>query len=287
MSSKNTMLRASGPVVAPLLLLLCGCSALDGMLAGAQKPGARVVGVDIAGLSFDSVDLKFDVEVSNPYGVPLPIAAIDYALGTGGRPFLNGNTEEQGTIPAKGARVVPVTAKVGFMSLLETVSGIRPGAMVPYEAEIGFSVDVPGGQRLRLPVRDSGTFPVPTVPTVTLTQIKWESLSLNEASAVLGLEVGNGNSFSFNLDGLSYALSLAKTDIVTSSVKDMLEVDANGRATLQIPISFKPSNLGLAAFRMLGGAGADYSMKGSANLLTPFGRLSAPFTGEGRTAFVK
>lgn len=270
-----------------LTLALTGCQAVEDMLAGANKPTASIVGVDFAGLTLDGVDLVFNVEVSNPYGVPLPFAAIDYALATGGNAFLNGSTTEQGTIPAKGKRVLPVSTKVAFAGLMQTVSGIRPGSMIPYEAELGVSVDVPGGSTLRLPVRDTGNLPVPTVPTVTLTEVKWESLSLNEASAVLGLEVGNGNSFSVNLDGLSYSLALAKTPIVTSAVKDVVEIDADGRAMLRIPISFKPVNLGLAAFRMLSGSGADYSMTGTANLLTPFGRLNTPINGEGKTAFVK
>jgi len=50
-------------------VLLGGCQSLDDILKAAPKPTARITGAKLQGLSLEKVDLVFDVEVSNPYGV--------------------------------------------------------------------------------------------------------------------------------------------------------------------------------------------------------------------------
>ncbi len=54
---------------------------------------------------------------------------------------------------------------------------------------------------------------------------------------------------------------------------------------MSIPISFNPSNLGLAVLNVLRGEGASYSIKGDLDVGTRFGALSMPFDKSGSTSF--
>ena len=70
-------------ILIPLLLASAGgCAAIEDALGGMDKPTARIVGVDFAGLDANSVTLDFAVKVSNPYEVDLPVMVLtesDYA----------------------------------------------------------------------------------------------------------------------------------------------------------------------------------------------------------------
>ena len=281
---------ASRPIISMLplvaLLLLPGCGAI-GDLFGEEGPTASIRGVEVQDLSLDGLTLRFEVEVRNPYAVGLPVAKLDYSVATGGEPFLTGAATDQGVIPADGSRTLPITARVGFLDLIRSVSSIKPGRTVSYAAEIGVSVDTSVLGRLRLPVKTKGSFPVPTVPSVNLVTLEWRSLSRSEASAVMVLEIGNRNDFSFNLDGLAYDLSLGGAKIITGEVSDVIEVESGRTSEIRIPISFKPSSLGIAAFRILSGSGSSWSMDGKVGLMTHWGRLRMPFQNKGDTTFTQ
>ena len=53
------------------------------------------------------------------------------------------------------------------------------------------------------------------------------------------------------------------------------------------PVSFKPLNLGIAAFKMLSGDGANYKLNGTMNMDTRFGKMKLPYERVGKTLFGK
>jgi LEA14-like dessication related protein len=252
-----------------------------------DKPGVTVAGVDLAGLTLDSVDLNIDLDVSNPYGVALPVAGLDYALKSGGAPFLSGNSTYQGLIPAGGVQRIPLSARIGFLDAMRLIQGIKPGATVPYAAEIGVSVDAPGIGPLRLPVESAGTFPIPTIPSISIDQVKWEALGMSEARGVVGLKIGNGNSFPLDLDRLSYSLNLAGLAVASSTLSKPLSLAPQKSGILEIPISLRPLDLGLAAVQALGQGSASWSLSGTLAALTPFGALDLPVSGNGQAPMVR
>jgi hypothetical protein len=85
---------------------------------------------------------------------------------------------------------------------------------------------------------------------------------------------------------LAYGLKLSDTPIIETSLAKAARFEKGGSGTLEIPISLKPSNLGLAAFNMLTGKGASYSLGGTMGVATPFGPLDLPFKREGKTTFL-
>ena len=258
------------------LAALPGCAEMQDLL-GASRPSAHVAGVRLEDISLRSATVVFDIEVQNPYGVPLPLANLDYSLASKGHEFLGGESALQGSIPARGRKTVSLPATLTFRSLLAVLRDVRAGAVVPYSAELGLSVDAPGLGVLRLPLRKQGRLPVPTAPKIESLTISWEQLSLDEASGVVRLELANSNEFPVDLSRLTYSLLLGGTEIATSALSRPLSFAADGgKGTLEIPITLIPRNLGTAAWRLLSGGGGGYEVKGTMDVATPFGPMSLP-----------
>lgn len=265
------------------MVLLIGCDSMQKMLAGLDTPTANIKGVRFDGISLEQANMLFDIEISNPYSVALPLTSIDYGLATEGSPFASGKVALDGNVPAKGSRTIALPVNLTFAELLKSASGIRLGQIVPYKADMSLSVNAPGVGPLSLPLTRKGEVPVPAVPKVSLTSVDFESLTLSEAAAVLKIDVANTNEFDIDLNKFGYALKLGGTDIVATEVSKAASFKPGQNRTLEIPIRFKPSSLGLAAFNMLGGKDAKFELSGDMQLSTRFGALSLPYRQSGTT----
>lgn len=263
-----------------------GCQAMQGYLKDAQKPSARVVGTHLADLKPDAADLVFDVEVTNPYSAALPLTNLDYALASGGKPFLTGKAPVQGNVPANGTKTVSLPARMNFAQVLQALEGVRPGAVVPYDADLRLSADAPVVGTVTLPLKKSGQVPIPAVPTVELSSVEWKGLDLNKAAAVLHLNVGNPNQFALGLSKLGLGLSLAGHSVASTSVDQATSIAAGGNGTLDVPITFSPRDMGLSAFQVLQGKGSDYKVSGLLSAKTPFGPMELPYERTGTTNFL-
>ncbi len=268
------------------LLALPGCQNLEGLLDSlGGKPSARVTGVNFQEFSLDGATLGFDVEVTNPYAVPLPLLDLKYGLASGAEPFLSGDIQLDDSIEARGSKLLTLPARVNFAELFGALTGLKPGAVVPYAMDMEIGVDAPGLGPLSLPLRKQGELPVPTVPDVELESVAWDKLSLDEATATLKLRVGNTNSFPIDLDTLAYNLALGGSTVANTSLARAVSMSPGEDALLEIPISFAPKSLGFAVFNMLMGEGGGYELGGTMSVDTPFGALDMPFQRSGDTTF--
>ena len=147
-------------------LVLCvastGCSSLTNL----QRPSAAVTGMNLGEVDERGFTMNFDVNLSNPNSVALPLAAADYKLGLGGVQVLDGKAKPAGSVPANGSRVVMLPVSVTFDHLLSAEQAIRAsGGDVPYDLDAGLSFDTgnPLFGSLRVPLRHSGTLPLKQV----------------------------------------------------------------------------------------------------------------------------
>lgn len=266
--------------VACLLIVLVGAG------SGCAKPSAELVGVSLASIDLDSVTLAIDVDVTNPNPLPLPMTNLDYRLASGVATFLSGEAPIQGAVPAGGRKTFTLPVTVTYAELLRSLKGVTPGMVVPYDAVVGLSVDLPVLGATRFPLAKSGELPIPAVPKVSIRDIAWSTVSLNEAAGVVTLNVENPNAFALNLQTLDYALSLGGVDVAKSSLAKAVAFEANGGAgTVEIPIAFSPKSLGLGVLRMLGGNGSAYDLSGTMAVKTPYGKMSLPLEAIGRAGF--
>lgn len=265
-------------------LALGGCKTLTDLAAGATKPGVSIKGVRFSDIGTDGMTLLFDTEVTNPYAVDLPIANLDYTLASKGTKFLTGSAPLQGTVPANSSKVVALPAKIAFGPMLSVLQGVKPGAVVPYAADMKLSVDGPAGVgRLALPLSKSGELPVPAVPDVSVTDLKINDLSLNNAKATLSLNIKNTNQFAVNLARMGLGLELAGSQVSSAAVTDALSLKPGDSGTIEIPVNLSLAKLGLSAFNALRGKDTGYRLKGDMAIETPFGPMTLPLDRGGTT----
>ncbi|MCG3180227.1 MAG: hypothetical protein BIFFINMI_02585 [Phycisphaerae bacterium] len=262
---------------------LAGCDALGWL----SKPSARITGLHFQSIDLSAATMLFDVEVTNPYAVNLPLVNMDYGLASNSTKFLTGATTLQGTsVPARGATTVPIPVKVTYLDALKALADVRLGQVVPFQAELGLSVDAPGVGTLRLPLTEDGQLPIPAPPGVAVEQIKWDTLTLDRTGGTIALNLTNNNQFPIVLSKLAYALSLGDVKVADSSIaRDLTLAASGGSGQLQIPISISPRSLGLAAWNMVSGSGSGYRLNGMMEVGSPFGPMNLPLDKIGQTVF--
>ena len=269
-----------------LILLLTSVAATGGCSLFA-KPDATITRLRLQDIALDSVTLLFDVDVKNPYALPLPLLNLDYGLASGDAKFLTGAADLQTTIPALSTRTVQLPAKIKYLDLLKALKGVKPGQILPFKADLGLSVDIPGGKALRLPLTKEGELPIPAAPDVRVTDIKWDTLTLDHAGGTIRLVMKNNNEFPIELSKLAYGLKLAGVQVADSSLAKALALQPGATGELAIPLSLSPKKLGSAAFGVLTGKGANYDLGGSVDLKTPFGPMKLTMTGKGAATMWK
>jgi LEA14-like dessication related protein len=146
-------------VALTLCLASTGCSSLTNL----QRPSAAVTGMNLGSADERGFTMNFDVNLTNPNSVALPLAAADYKLGLGGVNVLDGKAKPAGSVPANGSRSVTLPVSVTYENLLSAEQAIRAGGGdVPYDLDGGLSFDTgnPFVGALRVPLRHSGTLPL-------------------------------------------------------------------------------------------------------------------------------
>lgn len=286
--SRCVLLGLLAAVIGAAAMTSSGCASAEKWLGGLDKPAAKIVSADLQNLSLDGATVLLGVEVSNPYQAPLPLTSLDYVLGSGGRQIVAGAFDggELGasTIPARGSKVLSVPAGVKFADLLGALEGVRPGAVVPYTADIGLSVDAPAVGRVELPrMKKEGQVPVPAVPEVAVESVRWDELGLERAGGTVRLNVKNTNQFAANLRELNYGLKLGGSSVASGTIARPLSLKGGETGTVEIPIEFSPRQFGMSLLRALMGGDARYDIGGNMAVGTPFGDVSLPYSGAGTT----
>lgn len=161
------------------LIMACfaGCETMQQTL-NLRKPTARLTSLKFEDAKLDSATLLFDVEIENHYPVALPLTNFDYSLSSSAEKFLSGSANSQTTVPAKSKETVTLPATINYMEMLRALKGVRPGSKIPYNAELGLSVNTPSLGLIRLPLKKEGQLVLPRVSDIEINDI-WDVMRRN------------------------------------------------------------------------------------------------------------
>jgi len=271
----------------PVLLSLTSCEVLQELTKSLTKPSASIAGVHFEDLDMEAISLLFDVDVSNPYQVAIPVLGLNYDISSGDRGILSGALEPSESIPAGGSSRLAVPARIKFSDVLSVLSGVKPGQVIPYAADLGLQLDVPGGENYSIPLGTSGELPIPTVPEVELLGMRMTTLTLRQVEAVLDLSILNTNDFGLDLNQLQYGLSLGGKRVVEAGVAPGTSFGAGDSTSLNIPISFSPIDAGVALWNALKKNDIGYALEGLLDVDTPYGPLDMPYQNAGQTSLFR
>jgi len=74
-------------------------------------------------------------------------------------------------VPAGGSRTVALPARIDYLKTLRALSNLRPGAEIPYEAELNIIVNRPYLGEIVVPLVKSGELVLPELPGVDLPSV--------------------------------------------------------------------------------------------------------------------
>lgn len=268
--SHTTRVRAG--VLAMMLAvisLVSGCGVLG-------KPSANIVDAKLTDLTLEGVTVALKVDVKNPYPIAVPLTNVEYALSSKQASILTGAMTNPGSIPARGSKTLDVPLRVKFADVLAAVEGLKLGAVVPYAVNMNFNLDVPGGEKLSLPLKKEGELPIPNVPDVRVNEVRWDEMSVLSAKGLIKLDVTNTNEFDVGLSKFAYAMSVGGTKVVSGSLSDAASLSPGETRTLEIPVKISPASLGLAVVNMLKSNKPSYEIVGDLGLRTRFGNFELP-----------
>lgn len=143
-------------LILPLWLLCTGCSSL-------QKPTAALRSASIADVTPDGLRLNFDVDVTNPNAVAIPLSGARYDLSLGRSKVLSGDVDSDITIPANGTDALTVPVNVTFEQLLAAEDVIRSsGGDIPYAfgGTLNFTANSGLPIPLKVPFQYKGELPL-------------------------------------------------------------------------------------------------------------------------------
>ncbi len=268
-------------ILLPVLFLgMSGCSTIN-QLRNMQKPEARVQKVSIAGLSFDAVDLLFDIDVRNPNALGIKLNRFDYDLQINANSFLSGVNESGLEIAANGQKTVQLPLTLKFADLYRTFSSLKDQDSSGYKLQAGFAFDVPILGAVRIPVSKSGSIPNVKLPQIRVGTLKVNHISLSGADLALILKVDNPNIFGINLNKLNYRFDVNGRAWGSGEIEQALRVTEKGEGELTIPISLNFMELGMGVYQALTGREPlSYRLNGDVKLGT-----TLPLLGETQLSF--
>jgi len=163
--------------LALMMAFFAGCETMQEAL-NLKKPTARLTGLKFEEATLDSATLLFDVEIDNHYPAALPLTNFDYSLASGADKFLSGSVKSQTMVPAKSKKTISLPARINYIEMLKALKGVRPGSKIPYNAELGLSVDTPALGLIRLPLKKEGELVLPSVSGTNIKDI-WDIIKTN------------------------------------------------------------------------------------------------------------
>lgn len=265
--------------------ILLGCAGLKDLTAP-KKPLVSFQGVHLDKLSFNSVDLLFDLKVENPNAFGVALAGFDYEFFINKNRFLNGVQDERQNIAANAISTVQFPLGLDFASLYNTFSDLKNADSTTYQVNLGFSFDVPILGVIKAPISKTGTFPLFKLPKITMGSIKLNKLNLTGAELLLNLNLDNPNAFSATLNRLNYALSIGGQQVASGLTSQSIQVDQKAASQITIPISLNFLQSGRTIYNILTrNEDFDYKIIGDFDLSTSLqnlGTIKVPFDRSGK-----
>ena len=264
-----------------------GCATLQ-EYADYQKPTAKVDGVSFSGMSFDTVDLIFDVKVDNPNPFGATLAGFDYDFLIENKPFLSGSNTDRTTIAGNGTSNLNIPVSIPFKQLINTYKTISRQDSAEFQLKSGITVTLPVLVNIRIPISYSGSFPVLKLPEIDFTGIYLKKLSLTRADLELKINIDNPNTFGLNTTAYNYKLFINDAHWADGASTENIQIKEKSKQTVTIPVSLNLFEMGRAVDNIVSGnQSMKYRFVGDLNLETTLpmvGDVSIPFDRTGNVS---
>lgn len=246
-------------VSALMVLSLSSCALLQE--SGWQEPTARVLSSRLIALTPTMARIDTQIEVSNPNLYSIALGALDYQFSVNQARLLTGEQERGNSIPAGGTQTISLPVEVVFSDVLDLLGSFAQRDSVAYRLDAGMGFDIPVIGRVRVPVATEGEVPIPQLPSIRVSGLKADRLSLTSADLTLTLAMENPNVFGLLIDQFSYEFALDNNSVASGAVRQRVRMEEKGQALIQVPITLSFLDAGMALYQaFLSGSSMDYGL---------------------------
>jgi len=242
-----------------LVTMLPGCAQFLDVVG---RPTVKAVRPKITGINLQGVDVAFEMDVDNPYVVPLKSPALHYGLDIEGSEFITAKDAVTVDLPASGTGTVTLPVSLTYSKLRETYKKLADAKQFAYRLHGSLGVAAMG-RTFELPLSHSGTLPVLRPPKFSNVKLRFAGTAFT-----VDADVQNPNLFALGLKNLGYGLKLGDVvvgDLVASTL-DSVAPGGSGHVTLKGKLSAAS-----ALMRLTGGG-----RLGAPNL-APVGVIETPY----------
>lgn len=251
-----------------LVFAAAGCSTLS-QLSNIQKPTLSVAEVRFTGISFDAVDLAFEVKIHNPNQLSATLAGFDYDFKINDNSFLKGQQDRKLVIEALGESTVEVPLTLNFKDMYQTFATLKEQDSAAYRMDFGLDFDLPVVGKTHIPVSKTGFLPMIKLPALKIASVKVNQIGLGGADLELNLEIDNPNAFGVLAKNLNYDFSVNGQSWVKGIALEQVRIAQKGQSLIRIPISLDLLSMGQTALQLLSGnQTVEYAFQGKMDLDT-------------------
>lgn len=277
-------------IIIVLLSQFFSCATLK-QIANVQKPVVGVQGVRLTGMSFDALNLAFELKITNPNPISLSLAGFDYDFQIDDVSFLKGKQTKEMSIKSGGESIVDIPLSLNFNDLYSTYQSLKNQDSTKYKILCGLSFNLPVLGATRVPVSSAGMLPNLKVPEISVGSLRLNNISLNKADLELKLNVKNANNFGFLVNKLNYNFAVNGATWAKGLSDKQLKVTEKGEGTIAIPISLNFIEMGSSVYKIVSGSQKlNYQLQGSVDLnssLPLMGRVNLPVDRAGEINILK
>ncbi len=255
------------PVILHSLLTTSGCAIIDSILGEGrvQEPVVNVESVNVGDVSFEALELLFDINIENPNQLGITLSSFDYELLLNEKSFVRGDQPEGMQIEAEASNTVRVPISLTFRDIIESVQSVVDQDSSQYQFKSGFALNLPVIGDVRIPVSRTGAIPVIKKPSLNIASFNIKNISFTGADAVLRLKLNNPNFFSFELKQLQYNFSIDGINVLRGTADKSITITQDDESTIEIPLSLNFVDFGQSIYRILRGEqDAQFRFTGSA-----------------------
>ncbi len=119
-------------------------------------------------------------------------------------------------------------------------------------------------------------------PIINVADVRVKQIGLQGGTIDVILEVENPNEFRIDAEKISYNFYVDTARVVTGEINQRLTLEEKGKVTVTVPVTFDSRAVGTAMRYYLQHRALDYKVDGNFTLVTPIGRFTRPYTGQGR-----
>ena len=248
------------------VISLSGCAIIDAILGQrVQEPAVKVESVDFGSVSFESLELLFNIMIENPNQLGISLSSFDYELLLNDQSFVKGDQREGMQIDANATSSVQIPVSLTFRDIIESVQSVARQDTSRYQFKSGFAFSLPVIGNVHIPVQRSGDIPVIKTPSISVAHFKIDNISFTGADATLALNVKNPNAFSLGLQNMQYTFAIDGINVLQGRGDKNISINRNDDSRVELPVSINFADFGQTIYRILRGEqSAQFRLNGSA-----------------------